>query len=242
MRVLIVEDEPGVARGVERALVAEGFAVDHEADGLAGLKAARSGTYDVIVLDILLPSMNGYRVCGTLRDGGDWTPILMLTAKDGEHDEAEGLELGADDYMVKPFHMVVLVARIRALLRRPRFAGSAPFTIGDLRLDPVRHRCWRGDVEIELTARERDVLAHLMAHDGDAVSKAQLVDNVWGEDFAGDPNIVEVYVRHLRRKIDIPFGEETIETIRGVGYRVRPGSGAGRDPGRDPATGSGAAT
>jgi two-component system OmpR family response regulator len=221
MRVLMVEDEPGVARGVAQALVAEGFAVDHEADGWAGLKAARSGSYDVIVLDILLPSMNGYRVCGALREAGDWTPVLMLTAKDGEHDEAEGLELGADDYLTKPFHMIVLLARIRALLRRPRFAGSVPFAVGDLRLDPVRHRCWRGDVEVELTARERDVLAHLMAHSGEAVSKAQLIDNVWGEDFAGDRNIVEVYVRHLRRKIDVPFGQETIETIRGVGYRVR---------------------
>jgi DNA-binding response OmpR family regulator len=221
MRVLIVEDEPGVARGVEQALVAEGFTVDHAVDGRAGLDAALRGTYDVILLDILLPAMNGYQVCRALRAAGDWTPVLMLTAKDGEHDEAEGLDLGADDYLVKPFHMVVLLARVHALLRRPRYAGDAPFTAGDLRLDPVRHRCWRGDVEIQLTARERDVLAQLMTHRGDAVSKAQLVDNVWGEDFAGDPNIVEVYVRHLRRKIDLPFGAETIETIRGVGYRVR---------------------
>jgi two-component system OmpR family response regulator len=221
MRVLIIEDEPGVARGIGQALTAEGFAVDHRADGRAGLEAARTGAYDVIVLDILLPSLNGYRVCGALRAAGNWTPVIMLTAKDGEHDEAEGLETGADDYLTKPFHMVVLVARIRALLRRPRFAGSAPFTVGDLRLDPVRHRCWRGDVEIELTKRERDVLAQLMAHSGEAVPKALLIDNVWGEDFAGDGNIVEVYVRHLRRKIDVPFGRDTIETVRGVGYRVR---------------------
>lgn len=220
MRVLLVEDEPGVAVGVEQALVAEGFAVDHEADGAAGLLAARSGSYDVIVLDILLPSLNGYRLCGALREAGDWTPVLMLTAKDGEHDEAEGLELGADDYLTKPFHMVVLLARIRALMRRPRFIGTAPFAVGDLRLDPVRHQCWRGEVEIALTARERDVLAYLMAHSGEAVPKAQLIDNVWGKGFSGDPNIVEVYVRHLRLKVDIPFGRETIETIRGVGYRV----------------------
>jgi len=221
VRVLVVEDEPGVARGVTQALEAEGFSVDHEADGADGLAAARSGSYDVIVLDILLPSLNGYRVCAALREAGDWTPVLMLTAKDGEHDEAEGLELGADDYLTKPFHMVVLVARIRALMRRPRFAGSVPFTVGDLRLDPIRHRCWRGEVEIALTARERDVLVQLMTHSGQAVSKARLLDNVWGEDFAGDPNIVEVYVRHLRRKVDIPFGCETIETIRNVGYRLR---------------------
>jgi DNA-binding response OmpR family regulator len=180
------------------------------------------------VLDILLPSLNGYRVCSALRAAGDWTPVIMLTAKDGEHDEAEGLELGADDYLTKPFHMVVLVARIRALLRRPRFAGAAPFTVGDLRLDPLRHRCWRGDVEIDLTARERDVLALLLGRCGETVSKAQLIDNVWGEDFAGDGNIVEVYVRHLRRKIDVPFGCETIETIRGVGYRVRAPQPEGR--------------
>ena len=226
MRVLIIEDEPGVARGIEQALVAEGFAVDHRADGLEGLAAARSGTYDVIVLDILLPSLNGFRLCSELRAAGDWTPVLMLTAKDGELDEAEALETGADDYLTKPFHMVVLVARIHALLRRPRFAGSAPFTVGDLRLDPVRHRCWRGDTEIALTARERDVLALLMARSGETVPKAQVVENVWGPDFAGDVNIVEVYVRHLRRKIDRPFGRDTIETVRGVGYRVRaPGAG-----------------
>lgn len=216
----MVEDEPGVAQGLAQALSAEGFSVDVEVDGRSGLAAALAHSYDVVILDILLPSLNGYRVCAALRDAGDWTPVIMLTAKDGELDEAEGLELGADDYVTKPFHMVVLVARIRALLRRPRDAGSAPFTVGDLRLDPVRHRCWRDDVEVHLTARERDVLAHLMAHEGEAVSKAQLLDNVWGNDFAGDPNIVEVYVRHLRRKVDIPFGRDTIETIRGVGYRV----------------------
>ena len=227
MRVLLVEDEPGVALGVQQALVAEGFAVDHEADGRAGLLAAQAGTYDVIVLDILLPTMNGYRVCAALREAGDWTPILMLTAKDGEHDEAEGLELGADDYLTKPFHMVVLVARIHALLRRPRDTGSVPFVVDDLRLDPVRHRCWRGEVEITLTARERDVLAHLIAHRGEAVSKAQLLDNVWGKGFSGDPNIVEVYVRHLRLKVDIPFDRHTIETIRGVGYRIGVSRSAG---------------
>jgi DNA-binding response OmpR family regulator len=227
MRVLLVEDEPGVALGVEQALVAEGFAVDHEDDGRAGLIAARAGSYDVIVLDLLLPTLNGYRVCAALREAGDWTPILMLTAKDGEHDEAEGLELGADDYLTKPFHMVVLLARIRALLRRPRDTGSVPFTVGDLRLDPVRHQCWRGEVEITLTARERDVLAYLMARRGEAVAKAQLLDNVWGKGFSGDPNIVEVYVRHLRLKVDIPFDRHTIETIRGVGYRIGASRSAG---------------
>jgi DNA-binding response OmpR family regulator len=232
VRVLIIEDEPGVARGLQQALAAEGLAVDHRADGRAGLEAARTGAYDVIVLDILLPGLNGYRVCAALREAGVWTPVLMLTAKHGEHDEAEGLETGADDYLTKPFHMVVLVARVRALLRRPRFAGAAPFTVGDLRLDPVRHRCWRGDVEVELTKREHDVLAQLMMRAGEAVPKAVLLGNVWGPDFAGDDNIVEVYVGHLRRKVDVPFGRDTIETVRGVGYRVRAGAAP---PGPGPA-------
>jgi DNA-binding response OmpR family regulator len=227
MRILLIEDEPGVVVAIRRSLETEGFTVDHEGDGVAGLTRALEGAYDVVILDLLLPRMNGYRVCAALRAAGDWTPVLMLTAKDGEHDEAEGLELGADDYLTKPFHLVVLLARIRALMRRPRGSGDAPFTIDDLRLDPVRHCCWRGSEEISLTARERDVLAYLMANRGQAVSKAQLLENVWGTSFAGDPNIVEVYVRHLRRKVDMPFGRDTIETIRGVGYRVgsaaRPG-------------------
>lgn len=221
MRVLMVEDELDVARAVRRTLEAEGLTVDLVADGSEGLVAARSGAYDLVVLDVMLPGLNGYRVCAELRRAGDWTPVLMLTAKAGEHDEAEGLETGADDYLRKPFSMVVLVARVHALLRRPRVDGDVPYGIGDLRLDPRRHLCWRGDVEVAVTARERDVLAHLLARPGQVVAKADLIDNVWGEDFTGDPNIVEVYVRRLRRKVDEPFGRRTIETVRGVGYRVR---------------------
>lgn len=217
----MVDDEPGVAQGVRAALEREGLAVDLADDGRVGLEMARTGAYDAIVLDLMLPSLNGYRLCATLREEGDWTPILMLTAKSGEYDEAEGLDLGADDYMTKPFSTVVLAARVHALLRRPRRDGAAPFTVGDLRLDVARHRCWRGEAEVDLSARERDVLVQLMARPGEAIGKARLLDNVWGEDFTGDPNIVEVYIRHLRRKVDVPFGRQSIETVRGVGYRIR---------------------
>lgn len=222
MRVLVVDDEVGVAHGVQRALEAEGLTVDVATDGHEGFVMAQGGAYDLLVLDIMLPTMNGYRICAALRDGGDWTPILMLTAKTGEYDIAEGLETGADDYLTKPFSMVVLVARVKALLRRPRSGGAAPFTSGDLRIDPVAHRCWRGDDEVELTSREMDVLVHLVGRGGDVVTKTQLLDNVWGEDFTGDPNIVEVYVGRLRRKLRGPDGPEPIETVRGVGYRMRP--------------------
>jgi DNA-binding response OmpR family regulator len=221
MRVLVVEDETGVAHGVQRALEAEGLAVDLASDGHEGYVMAQTGAYDLYVLDIMLPTMNGYKICAALRASGDWTPILMLTAKTGEYDIAEGLETGADDYLTKPFSMIVLVARVKALLRRPRSDGAAPFTIGDLRLDPATHRCWRGEDEVELTAREMDVLAFLLSRGGDAVSKTQLIDNVWGEDFTGDPNIVEVYVGRLRRKLRDADGTEPIETVRGVGYRMR---------------------
>ena len=224
MRVLVVEDDSGIALGVRRALEAEGFAVEVVRDGHEGLVAAQAGSYDAVVLDILLPTMNGYRVCAALRAAGNWTPVLVLTAKAGEHDIAEGLETGADDYLTKPFSTVVLVARVKALVRRPRSAGATPFAVGDLRLDPWARRCWRGEVEIELTSRELDVLTFLLSRGGHVVSKVQLLDNVWGEDFAGDPNIVEVYVGRLRRKVDDAFGRRSIETVRGVGYRI--GTGA----------------
>jgi DNA-binding response OmpR family regulator len=230
----VVEDEVGVAMGVRSALEADGFAVDVAGDGHDGWVMASTGTYDAIVLDLMLPTMNGFKVCGALRDAGDWTPILMLTAKAGEYDIAEGLETGADDYLTKPFSTVVLVARVKALVRRPRGGGTPAHTAGDLRLDPFTHRCWRGDTEIELTAREMDVLAHLLSRQGDVVSKVQLLDNVWGEDFEGDPNIVEVYVGRLRRKVDDAFGRHSIETVRGVGYRLRADDGSDRSAAEHP--------
>ena len=216
----MVEDEPSLAAGIARALQAEGYVVDVETDGGDGLTQARSVRYDLVVLDIMLPTMNGYEVCRSLRSDGDWTPILFLTAKAGEYDEAEGLELGADDYLSKPFSTVVLLARVAALLRRPRAHGASPHTAGDIRIDPMRHRCWVGADEIELTAREMEVLACLLRRAGDVVGKSELVDHVWGEQFAGNPNIAEVYVGHLRRKLDEPYGRRTIRTVRGVGYRL----------------------
>jgi DNA-binding response OmpR family regulator len=220
MRVLVVEDEKKVAAAVKRGLEAEGYAVDVALDGIDGLWMATEHDYDVIVLDIMLPGKNGYRVCAELREAGDWTPVLMLTAKDGDLDEAEALDTGADDYLTKPFSFVVLVARVRALVRRVRQTEPSPAAAGDLRIDPVRHRCWRGDDEITLTAREFAVLEFLMRRVGELVPKADILGGVWDYDFEGDPNIVEVYIRHLRRKIDEPFGRRSIETIRGAGYRL----------------------
>jgi DNA-binding response OmpR family regulator len=220
MRVLVVEDETKVAAAVKRGLEGEGFAVDVARDGVDGLWMATEHRYDVIVLDIMLPGKNGYRVCGELREAGDWTPVLMLTAKDGELDETEAFDTGADDYLTKPFSFAVLVARVRALMRRAHHGVPVPVEAGDLRLDPSRHRCWRGATEITLTAREFAVLEFLVRRAGQIVPKLEILDGVWDYDFDGDPNIVEVYIRHLRRKIDEPFGRQAIETIRGAGYRL----------------------
>lgn len=220
VRILVIEDDDDLAEGVRRTLHAEGFSVEVRADGTSGLAAARGGAFDLVVLDLMLPGLNGFRVCRALRDADDWTPILMLTAKDGELDEAEGLELGADDYLVKPASMVVLVARVRALLRRPRRRVEWP-RVGALRLDPVRRRCLVGDVPVDLTSREVELLAFLLDNAGATLPKGRLLEAVWGGDFAGDPNIVEVYISHLRRKLDEPFGRSAIETVRGEGYRLR---------------------
>jgi DNA-binding response OmpR family regulator len=217
VRALVIEDDVAVATGVQRCLVSDGFEVDLVHDGAQGLAWTRQHQFDLIVLDILLPSMNGYRVCESIRSDENWTPILMLTAKSGDHDVAEGLELGADDFLTKPFSMVVLQARVHALLRRPRRRVEWP-AIGDLRLDPVRRRCHRGDVAVELTARETEVLAMLLERADEVVAKSEILRSVWGADFAGDRNIVEVYVGHLRHKLDEPFGRQTIETVRGEGY------------------------
>lgn len=225
MRILVVEDEKRLAAALKRGLEQEGFAVDVTFDGTEGLWMAEEGSYDAIVLDIMLPGVNGYQVCARLREAGDWTPILMLTAKDGEFDHAEALDTGADDFLAKPFSYVVLVAHIRALLRRG--AGERPSVLvtGDLRLDPAQHRCWRGEVEIPLTARQFSLLEFLMRRPGEVVSKTQILEHVWDFAFDGDSNIVEVYVGYLRKKVDAPFGRRAIETLRLVGYRLDPGGG-----------------
>lgn len=217
----MVEDDKRISSLVKRGLEAEKFTVEVALNGEDGLWLAREGSYDLIVLDIMLPGRNGYQICADLREAGDWTPILMLTAKDGELDEAEALDTGADDYLTKPFSFVVLVARIRALLRRSSGKDPVPVEAGDIRLDPAQRRVWRGDAEIELTARQFDVLEFLMRRKGEVVSKLEILNGVWEFGFEGDPNIVEVYIRRLRTRIDEPFDRHAIETVRGVGYRLR---------------------
>ena len=220
MRILLIEDDKHLAASVRRGLEADGFAVDVVLDGNEGLWQAQACSYDAIVCDILLPGMSGYRVCGELRKAGDWTPLLMLTAKTGELDEAEALDTGADDFLSKPFSYVVLLARLRALLRRGTRERPTVLTAGDLRLDPAAHRVWRGEVQIALSPRQFSLLEFLMRRAGEAVSKTEILDHVWDFAFDGDPNIVEVYIRQLRRKIDEPFGRAAIETLRLVGYRL----------------------
>jgi two-component system, OmpR family, response regulator len=220
MRVLVVEDEKRLAAGLRNGLEAEGFAVDVVNNGTDGLWMAREHPFDAIVLDILLPGVNGYRVCATLREEGNWTPILMLTAKDGEWDEVEALDTGADDFLTKPFSYAVLVARLRALLRRGARARPAVLCAGDLRMDPATRTASRADVSIDLTARELALLEFLLRRPGEVMSKREILAHVWDYDFEGDVNIVEVYVRHLRNKLDRPFGRNAIQTIRGGGYRL----------------------
>jgi two-component system OmpR family response regulator len=220
MRVLVVEDEKRLAAGLKKGLEAEGFATDVALNGTDGLWMARENPYDAMVLDIMLPGMNGYQLCATLREDGVWTPILMLTAKDGEFDEAEALDTGADDYVTKPFSYVVLVARLRALIRRGAGERPAVMEAGDLRFDPGARRAWRGETQVRLTAREMAVLEFLLRRKGEVVSKNDILEHVWDYDFEGDPNIVEVYVGHLRNKLDRPFGRGALETVRGAGYRL----------------------
>jgi DNA-binding response OmpR family regulator len=225
MRILVVEDEKRLASALKRGLADEGFAVDVAFDGTEGLWMAQEGAYDAIVLDIMLPGLNGYKVCAQLREAGNWTPILMLTAKTGEFDHAEALDTGADDFLAKPFSYVVLMAHLRALLRRRTGERPSVLTAGDLRLDPAQHRCWRGDVEITLTPRQFSLLEFLMRRAGEVVSKTAILEHVWDFAFEGDSNIVEVYVGYLRKKVDAPFGRHAIETLRLVGYRLDPDGG-----------------
>jgi DNA-binding response OmpR family regulator len=220
MKVLVVEDDRKIATAVRRGLQAEGLTVDVAFDGTDGLWQATEGRYDLIILDIMLPGLTGNGICSALRAAGDWTPILMLTARNGDLDEAHALDSGADDYLTKPFSFAVLVARIRALMRRAAGRDPAPVAAGDLRIDPGRRRAWRGEQEIALTARQFDVLEFLVRRAGQVLSKAEILDGVWEYDFEGDPNIVEVYVRRLRARIDEPFGRHAIQTIRGAGYRL----------------------
>ncbi|MEV0005750.1 response regulator transcription factor [Micromonospora sp. NPDC050980] len=216
MRLLVVEDETRLAGALRRGLSAEGFVVDVAATGPAGLDAARHGDYDAMILDVMLPGLSGYEVVRRLRAEQRWLPVLMLSAKDGEYDQADGLDCGADDYLTKPFSYVVLLARLRALLRRGAPRRPAVLTVGDLRLDPARRRVTRADAEVVLTTREYALLAYLMRRPGEVVSKTELLDHVWDAAVDTAPNAVEVYVGYLRRKI----GRERLETVRGAGYRL----------------------
>nr|WP_296780641.1 response regulator transcription factor [Rhodococcus sp. (in: high G+C Gram-positive bacteria)] len=220
MRILLVEDEIRLAETVRRGLVAEGFTVEVEHDGDDGFHSAVSGDFDALVLDIMLPGKHGYDIVRDLRAQSVWTPILMLSAKDGEYDLADAFDLGADDYLVKPFSFVVLVARVRALVRRGAPERPAVLRAAGLELDPARHRVMRGDVELSLTPREYSVLEFLMRRGGAVATKSEIVRSVWDVNYDGDENIVEVYIGYLRKKVDQPFGCRTIETIRGVGYRL----------------------
>jgi two-component system OmpR family response regulator len=220
MKLLLVEDDTKIATIVKRGLEAEGFTVEVATDGLDGLWLATEQVYDLVVLDIMLPGRNGFQICADLRAAGNWTPILMLTAKDGDLDEAEALDTGADDYLTKPFSFPVLVARVRALLRRAADRNPAPMTVDDLRIDPGSRRVWRGDDEVLLTAREFEVLEFLARRSSQVLSKDEILRGVWDYDFDGDNNIVEVYIRRLRRKIDEPYDRQSITTVRGAGYRM----------------------
>jgi len=224
VRVLLVDDETSFARALAVGLEHEGFAVNVVGDGSAALDRTLERRFDLIVLDLMLPGLSGYKVVTELRSRGDWTPVLVLTAKQGEYDQTEALDSGADDFLSKPFSLAVLVARLRALARRRR-NNAFVLEAGDLVLDTRAHRCRRGDTEIELTRRELSLLETLLRRKAETIPKRELLDEVWDFAFEGDANIVEVYVGYLRRKIDRPFHRNTIETRRGVGYRLDPDGG-----------------
>ena len=220
MRVLLVEDERTLARTIKRGLDAEGMLTEVIHDGISGLDRALLGDFDVVVLDIMLPGRNGYDVCRDLRAAEVWTPVLVLTAKDGEYDEVDAFELGADDYLTKPFSFPVLVARLRALVRRGGIARPTVLRAGGLELDPATRRVSRDGVEVDLTAREYALLHYLLRHKDLVVSKLDILQAVWDLHHDGSDNLVEVYIGYLRRKVDTPFGRRSIQTVRGAGYRL----------------------
>jgi two-component system, OmpR family, response regulator len=222
MRILVVEDEEQLSTALRLGLREEGFAVVAVGSGAAGLDEAVHRSFDAIVLDIMLPGLSGYEVLRQLRAQNIWTPVLMLTAKDGEYDQIDALDLGADDYLTKPFSFRILVARLRALVRRGAPERPTILSAGTLALDPARHLVHREDVEIALTPKEFSVLAYLMRHKDNVVAKSEILTAVWDAHYRGPDNLVEVYIGYLRRKIDVPFGTNTIETVRGVGYRLLP--------------------
>ncbi len=220
MRILMVEDEKLLAETVRRGLANEGFIVDVTHDGVSGLWAATENPYDVIILDLMLPLKNGYDVLKELRERKIWTPVMMLTAKDGEYDQTDAFDLGADDYLTKPFSFLVLTARLRALIRRGAPERPVVMTLGTLTMDPLNRSVHRGGTTVSLTAREYGLLQYLLRRHDQVVSKAEILDNVWDPAFEGGDNVVEVYIGYLRRKIDAPFNVTTLSTVRGMGYRL----------------------
>ncbi|MGH2726494.1 MAG: response regulator [Actinomycetota bacterium] len=225
MRVLVVEDHPRMSGLLKRGLEEEGFAVDVAANGEDGLWLATENSYDAIVLDVMLPGLDGFGVLERLRTAQRWAPVLLLTAKDAVEDRVHGLDLGGDDYLTKPFAFPELLARLRALMRRGSRERPSVLAVGDLALDPASREVRRGDTPIALTAKEFSLLETLMRHDGEVLSKAFLIEHVWDFAFDADSNVVEVYISALRRKIDKPFGRRSLETVRGAGYRVREDAG-----------------
>ena len=226
MRVLIVEDEAKMAGLLRRGLEREGFAIDAIANGEEAVWKAEAVGYDAILLDLMLPGIDGLEVCRRLREAGVWSPILMLTARDAIRDRVAGLDRGADDYLTKPFSFAELLARLRALVRRGQSERPSIIEVGDLRLDPATHQAWRGKTEVELSAKEFALLETFMRRPGEVLSRFQLLEHVWDYDYENRSNVVDSYVRFLREKVDRPFGVESIETVRGAGYRLR------RDGGR----------
>jgi two-component system OmpR family response regulator len=221
VRVLVVEDEPRMSTLLERGFREEGYAVDVAADGPGGLWLATENAYDAVVLDAMLPGLDGFEVCRRLRGAERWAPVILLTALDGVEDRVRGLDAGADDYLTKPFSFAELAARVRALVRRRSGARPAVLMVGDLRLDPALHRAWRGDVEIGLSPKEMALLELLMRHHGEVVTRSQILDHVWDFAYGGTSNVVDQYIGYLRKKVARPFGRDDIETVRGVGYRLR---------------------
>jgi two-component system, OmpR family, response regulator len=221
MRLLIVEDSAKMASLLRRGLTEEGYAVDVVSNGIDGVWLATEQSFDAILLDVVLPDIDGFEVCRRLRRAGRWAPLLMLTARDDVADRVRGLDAGADDYLTKPFAFEELFARVRSLVRRGPHEQSPVLEVGDLVLDPAEHAVWRGDRPVNLTPKEFALLQYFMQHPGKALTRARLLEHVWDFAFDGDPNIVDVYVRYLREKIDRPFGRTSLETLRGVGYRLR---------------------
>jgi two-component system, OmpR family, response regulator len=222
MRLLVVEDDPGMASLLVRSLQREGYAVDAVGNGQDALWSTQENDYDAVVLDAMIPSPDGFEVCRRMREEGRWAPVLMLTARDTVPDRVRGLDAGADDYLTKPFALAELFARLRALTRRDPLERPVTLQVGDLSLDPVSHVVRRGDVDIALSPKEFALLQELMRRPGEVLSRTNLIDHVWDFAYDGASNVVDVYVRYLRDKVDRPFGRETIKTVRGVGYRLDP--------------------